>query len=126
MGTVLVTGTGFKPGSEVTIAVDGAEPIARVTVRADGTFVYTATLPAGATRDSTIVIRGVDDGGRSTTVRTKVSVKGESIVDAPTVDPDARLALTGSDAAALFGFASLLIVVGLVLTSRRQVATKPR
>jgi LPXTG-motif cell wall-anchored protein len=113
--TITVTGTGYAPGSTVTLAIYST-PTVLTTVVADanGAFTVTVTVPAGlAAGKHTLVAAGVDDLGNARYVNLEVTVTSGGGV---------RLANTGADVTvpALGGIAVLGLGAGLIVAARRR------
>jgi LPXTG-motif cell wall-anchored protein len=120
--TVVVKGTGYRPGSTVQILMY-SEPQVLTSVVADGggNFTVTVTVPAGlAPGQHTLVASGVDLSGnaRYTTLPVTVSKEGVATV------ASRRLAATGADVTvpAIAGIAALAVGAGLIGASRRRSA----
>ncbi|TQN38096.1 hypothetical protein FHU33_4781 [Blastococcus colisei] len=120
--TMTVTGTGYAPGSTVTLLIY-SEPQVLTTVVADssGNFTATVTVPAGlAPGEHTLVASGYDTNGdqRFTTLAVTVSAAGTATVTGP------KLAATGADVTlpAIGGLAVLGLGTGLIVVARRRSA----
>jgi LPXTG-motif cell wall-anchored protein len=118
--TMTVSGTGYMPGSTVTVLIYSAPQIlSTVVADASGNFTATVTVPAGlAPGQHTLVASGYDTNGdvRYTTMAVTVSAGGAATVSAP------KLANTGADVTvpALGGIATLGLGAGLIVLSRRR------
>ena len=122
--TMVVSGTGYQPGSTVTVLIY-SEPQVLTTVVADasGNFTATVTVPAGlAPGQHTLVASGVDTLGnqRFTTLAVTVSAAGTATVTV-TVP---KLASTGADVGLPLagGIVALALGGGLIVASRRRSA----
>lgn len=116
--TMVVSGTGYLPGSTVTVLIYSS-PQVLTTVVADpsGNFTVTVTVPAGlAAGQHTLVASGVDTLGneRFTTLAVTVSAAGT-----------ASLAYTGADVTlpAIGGLAAVAVGAGLLVARRRSAAS---
>jgi titin len=116
--TMVVSGTGYLPGSTVTVLIYSS-PQVLTTVVADpsGNFTVTVTVPAGlAAGQHTLVASGVDTLGndRFTTLAVTVSAAGT-----------ASLAYTGADVGlpAIGGLAAVALGAGLIVVRRRAAAS---
>jgi hypothetical protein len=116
--TMVVSGTGYLPGSTVTVLIYSS-PQVLTTVVADpsGNFTVTVTVPAGlAPGQHTLVASGVDTLGndRFTTLAVTVSAAGT-----------ASLAYTGADVGlpAIGGLAAVALGAGLIVVRRRAAAS---
>jgi hypothetical protein len=116
--TMVVSGTGYLPGSTVTVLIYSS-PQVLTTVVADpsGNFTVTVTVPAGlAAGQHTLVASGVDTLGndRFTTLSVTVSAAGT-----------ASLAYTGADVGlpAIGGLAAVALGAGLIVVRRRAAAS---
>ncbi|HET6395079.1 MAG TPA: LPXTG cell wall anchor domain-containing protein, partial [Blastococcus sp.] len=118
--TMTVTGSGYMPGSTVTVLIYSAPQVLTTTVAdSGGNFSVTVTVPAGlAPGVHTLVAYGYDDNGleRVTTLSVTVSAAGTATVTG------AKLANTGADVTipALGGIATLGLGAGLIVISRRR------
>ena len=116
--TMVVSGTGYQPGSTVTVLIySSPQVLTTVVADASGNFTVTVTVPAGlAAGEHTLVASGVDTLGnqRFTTLAVTVSASG-----------GARLAYTGTDVLvpALGGLAAVVVGAGLIVVRRRSVAS---
>ena len=115
---MVVSGTGYLPGSTVTVLIYSS-PQVLTTVVADpsGNFTVTVTVPAGlAAGQHTLVASGVDTLGndRFTTLAVTVSAAGT-----------ASLAYTGADVGlpAIGGLAAVALGAGLIVVRRRAAAS---
>ena len=115
---MVVSGTGYLPGSTVTVLTHSS-PQVLTTVVADpsGNFTVTVTVPAGlAAGQHTLVASGVDTLGndRFTTLAVTVSAAGT-----------ASLAYTGADVGlpAIGGLAAVALGAGLIVVRRRAAAS---
>ena len=72
-GTITLTGTGYAPGTTVTIDLCGIETIT-VTTGPNGDFTTTVTIPAGAVPGTTCLITATGKGAGGTTLTTSTSV----------------------------------------------------
>jgi LPXTG-motif cell wall-anchored protein len=115
--TVTVKGSGYMPGSAVTVAIYSTPQVLTTTVAdINGEFTVTVTVPAGLAAGShTLVAAGVDSSGAARYVNLVVTV---------TADGGAKLANTGADVTlpALGGIAALGLGAGLIVVSRRRSA----
>ncbi|SOE00233.1 fibronectin type III domain-containing protein [Blastococcus haudaquaticus] len=118
--SMTVTGSGYEPGSTVTVLIYSSPQIL-TTVVADssGNFTATVTVPAGiAPGQHTLVASGYDTNGdyRFTTMSVTVSAAGVATVATP------KLAATGADVTvpALGGIAVLGLGAGLIAVARRR------
>jgi LPXTG-motif cell wall-anchored protein len=115
--TVTVKGSGYMPGSAVTVAIYSTPQVLTTTVAdINGDFTVTVTVPAGLAAGShTLVAAGVDPSGAARYVNLVVTV---------TADGGAKLANTGADVTlpALGGIAALGLGAGLIAVSRRRSA----
>ena len=120
--TMVVSGTGYLPGSTVTVLIySSPQVLTTVVADASGNFTVTVTVPAGLTAGQhTLVASGVDNAGnaRFTTLAVTVSASGVATISGP------KLAATGADVTAplLGGLAALAIGGGLIVASRRRSA----
>jgi titin len=120
--TMVISGTGYQPGSTVTVLIYSSPQILTTVVAdASGDFTVTVTVPAGLTAGQhTLVASGVDSSGnpRFTTLAVTVSTSGVATVAIP------KLAATGADVTAplLGGLAALAVGGGLIVVSRRRSA----
>jgi len=118
--TMTVTGSGYMPGSTVTVLIYSAPQVLTTTVAdSAGNFSVTVTVPAGlAPGAHTLVASGYDTNGdqRFTTLAVTVSAAGTATVTG------AKLANTGADVTlpALGGIATLGLGAGLIVVSRRR------
>jgi LPXTG-motif cell wall-anchored protein len=118
--TMTVTGSGYMPGSTVTVLIYSAPQILTTTVAdSAGNFSVTVTVPAGlAPGAHTLVASGYDSNGdqRFTTLAVTVSAAGTATITGP------KLANTGADVTvpALGGIATLGLGAGLIVLSRRR------
>lgn len=118
--TMTVTGSGYMPGSTVTVLIYSAPQVLTTTVAdSAGNFSVTVTVPAGlAPGAHTLVASGIDGSGvqRFTTLAVTVSATGTATVTG------AKLANTGADVTlpALGGIATLGLGAGLIAISRRR------
>ncbi|MDN4480370.1 fibronectin type III domain-containing protein [Demequina muriae] len=116
-GAVLVSGSGFAPGSTVDVWLL-SEPflLGEVTANEDGSFSAMFALPEGVDLGAhTIQVNGLSAAGDSVSVNT-----GITIVEAPVADDD-ELSSTGADLRPVGGAALLLVLgLGLVLVGRRR------
>ena len=116
--TMVVSGTGYQPGSTVTVLIySSPQVLTTVVADASGNFTVTVTVPAGlAAGEHTLVASGVDTLGnqRFTTLAVTVSASG-----------GARLAYTGTDVLvpALGGLAAVVVGAGLIVVRRRSAAS---
>jgi hypothetical protein len=88
-GTITLTGTGYAPGTTVTIDLCGLETIT-VTTGPDGDFTTTVTIPSGAVPGATCVITATGEGSSGQTLTTSTSVlitSGPTVPVAPTGEP---------------------------------------
>jgi hypothetical protein len=114
--TMVVSGTGYQPGSTVTVLIySSPQVLTTVVADASGNFTVTVTVPAGlAAGQHTLVASGVDTNGdqRFTTLAVTVSTSGK-----------ATLAYTGADVVppALGGLAAVALGTGLIVVRRRAV-----
>jgi titin len=113
---VTVTGTGYAPGSTVSVAVYSTPQVLTTAVAdANGAFSVEVTVPAGlAAGNHTLVASGVDANGvlRYVTLPVTVTATGSAKL----------LASTGADVTvpALGGIAALGLGAGLIGVSRRR------
>jgi NHL repeat len=115
--TVTVTGEGYLPGSKVTIELH-SDPVVFGTadVRSNGSFTFTAALPAGIVGKHRIVVQGFD------------AIKGPMTADLPlTISPRAssttnELAFTGGEARVLTMCGFGMIALGLFFRRRNNHA----
>ena len=123
--TMTVTGSGYMPGSTVTVLIYSAPQILTTTVAdSAGNFSVTVTVPAGlAPGAHTLVASGYDNNGdqRFTTLAVTVSAAGTATITGPTITGP-KLANTGADVTvpALGGIATLGLGAGLIVLSRRR------
>jgi hypothetical protein len=115
--TMVVSGTGYQPGSTVTVLIYSTpQVLTTVVADASGNFTVTVTVPEGlAPGQHTLVASGVDTLGneRFTTLVVTVSAAGT-----------ATLAYTGADVVlpAVGGLAAVAVGAGLLVASRRRSA----
>jgi hypothetical protein len=115
--TVTVTGEGYLPGSKVTIELH-SDPVVLGTadVRSNGSFTFTAALPAGIVGKHRIVVEGFD------------AIKGPMTADLPlTISPRAssatnELAFTGGEVRVLTMCGFGMIALGLFFRRRSNHA----
>jgi hypothetical protein len=115
--TVTVTGEGYLPGSKVTIELH-SDPVVLGTadVRLNGSFTFTAALPAGIVGKHRIVVQGFD------------AIKGPMTADLPlTISQRAssttnELAFTGGEARVLTMCGFGMIALGLFFRRRNNHA----
>jgi hypothetical protein len=115
--TVTVTGEGYLPGSKVTIELH-SDPVVLGTadVRSNGSFTFTAALPAGIVGKHRIVVQGFD------------AIKGPMTADLPlTISQRAssttnELAFTGGEARVLTMCGFGMIALGLFFRRRNNHA----
>jgi LPXTG-motif cell wall-anchored protein len=109
--TVIVTGSGFLPDTEVTLTIGGSV-IGTATTDAEGDFSFPYTVPANCS-SGTVVI-SASDGVTVLTVSLAVG--------APTPAPSTTLPRTGSDNSNLIRAGAVLLAVGglLVLATRKR------
>lgn len=102
-GHVVVTATGFKPGSTVTVTLEAGGPAVTVTADADGTIVVTLPIPADAAAGpAQIEALGIDPDGAVLDLTTTITIL--ALPSTSTVSrPDSPV--TGS----------LFVVLGLLL-----------
>jgi titin len=118
--TMTVSGTGYMPGSNVTVLIySSPQVLTTVVADASGNFTATVTVPAGlAAGQHTLVASGYDTLGnmRYTTMAVTVSAAGAATATGP------NLANTGADVTvpALGGIATLGLGAGLIAMSRRR------
>jgi Bacterial Ig domain len=120
-----ITGSGWCPGSDVTISVDG-DVVGTATVAGDGTFSFDLPASVDTTVDHTITVEGLQSD--CTTPFTDTFVLGGSGT-APAGGPagGGGTAFTGANiSVGLLALGALLIVgAGALLASRRRgVAAK--
>lgn len=119
-GTVIVSGTGFMPGSEVELVLR-SDPISlgSVTTDADGSFTKRVRIPASASPGRhTITATGVDRSGAPRVLSVVVTV-----VRTADATPSAAPPRTGADPAPwVVGGVALLVAGGggLILARRRR------
>jgi hypothetical protein len=132
-GTIVVTGGGWQPGSQVTISLIGAGgasvALGTVTVAADGTFSARVTIPARlAPGRYTLRVAGVGADGQPRTEDVTITVAATAAAPAPGLPaPEAptpapgRLATTGGQLTTGGALAALFLVVGggALFASRR-------
>jgi len=118
-GHVVVTATGFKPGSEVTIRLEPDGQEVTVTADVDGNVEADLVVPAGADAGPhAIEAVGIDPNGEVldlTTTITVVTLPETSAIDGPRA--------TGGDDATtvgLIGLALVLVAVSLATPRRRR------
>jgi titin len=115
--TVTVSGTGYAPGSSVSVVIYST-PQVLTTIVADaaGNFTVEVTVPAGLAAGShTLVASGVDANGVLRYVTLPVTV---------TAAGTAQLAYTGADVVlpAIGGLVAVVVGGGLIVASRRRSA----
>jgi titin len=121
--TMVVSGTGYAPGSTVTVLIYSApQVLTTVVADASGNFTVTVTVPAGlAAGQHTLVASGVgtDGNARYTTLPVTVTAAGSAAI---TAGP--RLADTGADVTvpAIAGLAAVALGAGLIVAGRRRSA----
>lgn len=118
-----ITGSGWCPGSDVTISVDG-DVVGTATVDADGTFSFDLPASVDTTVDHTITVEGLQSD--CTTPYTDTFVLGGEGVGG-TGGGGGGTAFTGANiSVGLLAIGALLIVgAGALLASRRRgVAAK--
>jgi hypothetical protein len=123
--TVTVSGSGYQPGSKVTVFVY-SEPQLLTTTVADGSgnFTVTVTVPAGLAPGShTLVAAGIDTLGNPRYFNLAVTVTADGVAK-PAVTGAAKLAVTGADVTgpAIGGLAALALGGGLIVVARRRRA----
>jgi hypothetical protein len=124
--TMVVTGTGYQPGSTVTVLIYSTpQVLTTVVADASGNFTATVTVPAGlAAGQHTLVASGVDTNGdqRFVTLPVTVSAAGVATITA-TKTTVAKLAYTGADVVppAIGGLAAVALGTGLIVLRRRAV-----
>ena len=119
---ITITGSGFPPGCEVTITIDGGI-VGTVTTSASGTFSFGTTL--GSSISGSISI-GASAGSFTKTISVPVTSPGGGT---PTPTPtgaggSGSLPRTGSSSSQLAGIALALLAAGglLVVATRRRSA----
>jgi len=123
---VTLTGSGYLPGSTVTLVVYSTPTVLGTAVAdANGSFTAQVTLPATlAGSHHSLVAAGVDGDGNPRNLRTDVTVAGAAAASSAAVAPASAgsLAYTGfSVAGPLVGaLAALLLGAVLLLVSRRR------
>jgi sugar lactone lactonase YvrE len=115
--TVTVTGEGYLPGSKVTIELH-SDPVVLGTadVRSNGSFTFTAALPAGVVGKHRIVVQGFDaiKGPRTADLPLTISQRASSTTN--------ELAFTGGEARVLTMFGFGMIALGLFFRRRSNHA----
>jgi hypothetical protein len=115
---VTVTGTGYAPGSSVSVVIYSApQVLTTVVADASGNFTVEVTVPADLAAGShTLVASGVDANGVLRYVTLPVTVTSAG---------SAQLAYTGADVLvpALGGLAAVVVGAGLIVVRRRSVAS---
>lgn len=133
-GTLTVTGSGFVPGSTVTLTLHSTvTSLGSVVVNANGSFTKTVTLPAGVSGTHTIVAEGPPTATNSNRAEATITIgvcpttTPTTPVTTPPPSPAAppskpSLAFTGVQ---IFGMVALVVVLlgiggGLVYMGRRR------
>ncbi|WP_324275478.1 LPXTG cell wall anchor domain-containing protein [Blastococcus brunescens] len=118
--TITVNGSGYQPGSTVTLAIYSTpQVLTTVVADASGNFTVTVTVPAGlAAGDHTLVAAGVDNAGNPRYVNLVVTVSASGAATG------AKLAATGADVTvpAIAGLSVLALGGGLIVAARRRNA----
>jgi titin len=115
---VTVTGTGYAPGSSVSVVIYSTpQVLTTVVADASGNFTVEVTIPAGLAAGShTLVASGVDANGVLRYVTLPVTVTSAGT---------ATLAYTGADVTlpAIGGLAAVALGAGLLVARRRSAAS---
>ena len=115
--TITVTGTGYAPGSSVSVVIYSTpQVLTTIVADASGNFTVEVTVPAGLAAGShTLVASGVDANGVLRYVTLPVTVTSAG---------SAQLAYTGADVLlpALGGLAAVVVGAGLIVVRRRSAA----
>jgi LPXTG-motif cell wall-anchored protein len=117
--TMVVTGSGYAPGSTVTVLIYSSPQVLTTTVAdASGNFTVTVTVPAGLPAGQhTLVASGVDTNGdqRFMTLPVTVAATGVATVAGP------ALPYTGADVLlpGLAGLGAVTVGAGLIVVRRR-------
>ncbi|MCO5320340.1 MAG: hypothetical protein M9922_02950 [Microthrixaceae bacterium] len=93
-GTIVVSGSGFKPASEVRVSVAGTTA-ARTNADGAGSFRVSVKVPENASGSFEVVATGVDPNGNPKTDRTVVSVQGVQQQAVPPTSAPQSLTVTG-------------------------------
>jgi hypothetical protein len=113
--TMVITGTGFKPGSTVTLLLHSdPTPIGSATVKADGTFTANVTLPPKLYGPHLITA----SGGSPTCPVDPLQVDIQKPAGPPTPSSNNPLPFTGVDILGALAIALALITLGLLLNRR--------
>ena len=114
-----ITGTGWCPGSDVTISVDGAGG-GTATVAGDGTFSFDVPDSVDTTVDHTVAVEDLQSDCRTPFMDT--FVLGETGTASPVGGTGGGTAFTGGNiSVGLLAVGALLIVgAGALLASRRR------
>jgi len=125
-GSLIVTGSGFKPGETVTLVLHST-PVTLGTTTADsqGSFSTTVTIPADTTPSNhTIIATGNTSGSTSSTSIVVVSAT-TSGGTSNSGSSGGGLAFTGAHIAAMAGVGAIALALGgmLVFAGRRRRVT---
>lgn len=93
-GSVTVSGSGFKPKSEVQVSVAGIQ-VARTDADDAGSFIVSVKVPENASGSFEVVATGIDGNGNPKTARTTVTVQGNQQQATQPTSAVNRLAVTG-------------------------------
>ncbi len=100
--TITVSGSGFSPGSRVTISFEG-DVVARAMVDAQGEFAAEITVPAAEPGRHTLTVSGEDTRGRAVSRNVTIQCVAES---------PAGVALTGTNITVWMIIAAALLLTG--------------
>ncbi|HEU4808010.1 MAG TPA: hypothetical protein VFT01_07085, partial [Homoserinimonas sp.] len=119
-GSMMVRGTGFRPGSMVDVwLLAGSHLLGEVPVAGDGTFARSFRIPSGvATGANTVQVNGVSGSGALRTLSIGV------VVLAAPATPE--LASTGADPSGALSLAVACLVLGLPLVAFRPSTRRRR